>query len=70
MSLEVGGEDSLDHQEPEAFELCPVQVIEEVVLRPREEEGPGRRSVVVLQHTAVIVQHRLREEERYTTLYN
>ena len=58
--LEVGGQDGLDHQEAEALELHVLQVGKEVELRPRHEEVPGRRRVVVLQHRAVVVQNGLR----------
>ena len=60
MSLEVGGEDRFDDDEPEALEVGVVEVGE-----PREarvvglHEAPGGRRVVVLQHRPVVVQHRL-----------
>jgi len=57
--LEVGGQDGLDHQEAEALELHVLQVGQEVELRPRHEEVPGRRRVVVLQHRAVVIQNGL-----------
>lgn len=39
--LEVGGEDGLDDQEAEAFELHMLQVAQEVVLWPGHEQVPG-----------------------------
>lgn len=59
MTLEVGGEDGFNDEEPEPLEFCAVQVREEVVLWAGEEEGPSGRRVVVLQYTTVVVQHRL-----------
>lgn len=59
MLLEVGGENGLDDEEAEAFELHVAQVAQEVVLRVRQEEVPSCSSVVVLQNGAVIIQHSL-----------
>lgn len=57
--LEVGGEDGLDDEEAESFELHVAQVAQEVVLGVRQEEVPGGSSVVVLQDGAVVVQNGL-----------
>ena len=48
MLLQVGGQDVLDHQEAEAFEVHVAQAGQEVELWPRQEEAPGRGGVVVL----------------------
>ena len=40
MSLEVRGQDVLDHQEAESFEFGDVQRRQEIVLWLGEEEGP------------------------------
>ena len=59
MLLEVCGQNSLDDEEAKTLELHVIQVDQEVELGPGQVEAPGRRSVVVLQHRPVIVQHRL-----------
>ena len=66
MTLEVGGEDGLDDEEAEAVELALLQVDEPVVLRVGEQESPGRRRVVALQHRPVIVQNSL---QMYKQMY-
>ncbi|TNN86638.1 hypothetical protein EYF80_003106 [Liparis tanakae] len=50
---------SLDDEEAKSLELHMVQVGQEVELWPGQVEAPGGRSVVVLQHRPVIVEHRL-----------
>lgn len=62
MLLQVSGQDGLNDEEAEMLELHVVQVDQEVVLWPGHEEVPGSSSVVVLQHGAVVVQHRLPEQ--------
>lgn len=57
--LEVGGQYGLDDQEAKAFEVHVVQTGQKIVLRPRHEEIPGRRCVMVLQHRTVIIKHSL-----------
>lgn len=59
MLLEVCGKYSLDDKEAKTLELHVIQVDQEVELRSGQVEAPGRRSVVVLQHWPVIVQHSL-----------
>ena len=63
MLLQVGGQDGLDHQEAEALELHVAQAGQEVVLWPRQEEGPGGGGVVILQDRSVVVQNGLGERE-------
>lgn len=62
MLLEVCGQNSLDDEEAKPLELHMIQVDQEVELGPGQVEAPGRRSVVVLQHRPVIVQHRLQQK--------
>lgn len=59
MLLEVGGQYGLDDEEAETLELHMVQVGQEVELGLGQVQAPGRRGVVVLQHRAIVVQHRL-----------
>ena len=59
MLLEVRGEYRLDDEEAKALELHVIQVEQEVELWLGQIEAPGRGRVMVLQHRAVIVQHRL-----------
>ena len=60
--LQVSGQDGLDDQETEAFELHVVQVGQEVELGLGQVQTPGRGGVVVLQDRAVVVQHRLESD--------
>lgn len=59
MLLEVCGQYRLDDEEAKSLELHMIQVDQEVELWPGQVEAPGGRSVVVLQHRPVIVEHRL-----------
>lgn len=63
MLLEVCGQNRLDDKEAETLELDVVQVGQEVEFGLGQVEAPSRRGVVVLQHRAVIVQHRLHHTE-------
>ncbi len=62
VSLEVGGEDGLDDEETETVQFPFLQVDEPVVARVRQQEAPGGRRVVTLQHRPVIVQDRLQKQ--------
>lgn len=68
--LEVCGQYSLNDKEAKTLELHVIQVDQKVELWPGQIEVPGGRSVVVLQHRPVIVQHGLRStrggEGRFT----
>ncbi|RUS84019.1 hypothetical protein EGW08_008197, partial [Elysia chlorotica] len=57
--LEVGGQDGLDDEEAEPLEFRRLQARDEVVGRVVEQQGPGRRRMVVLQHRPIIVENRL-----------
>ena len=59
MLLEVRGEYGLDDKEAKALELHVVKVEQEVELGLGQIEAPGGGRVMVLQHRAVVVQHRL-----------
>ena len=61
--LEVGGEDGLDDEEAEPFELGLVEVKQPVVSRVGEEEAPDRGSVVGLEDGPVVVEDSLETEE-------
>lgn len=61
MLLEVSGQYSLYDKEAKTLEFHMIQVDQEVELWPRQVEAPGSRSMVVLQHRPVIVQHSLQE---------
>lgn len=60
MLLEVCSQYSLNDKEAKTLELHMVQVDQKVELWLGQVEVPGRRSMVVLQHRPVIVQHGLR----------
>lgn len=57
--LEVCGQYSLNDKEAKTLELHVIQVDQKVELWPGQIEAPSRRSVVVLQHWPVIIQHGL-----------
>lgn len=57
MLLEVCGQYRLDDEEAKALELHVIQVDQEVELGPGQVEAPGGRSVVVLQHRPIVVEH-------------
>jgi len=64
VAFQIGGQDRLDNQKSNALEFSAVQVHQEIETRIREEQGPGRGRVMVLQHRAVVVQDRLGSEPK------
>lgn len=59
MLLEVCGQYGLDDKEAESLEFHVIEVGQKVVLGLGQVEVPGRRSVVVLQNRAVIIENSL-----------